>query len=58
MAAVRESKKWPVIVIGISFIALLHGLYDLFSYNIIGIAIAAFGYIIYMAYLIHTDKKE
>ena len=58
MAALKEGKKWPIISIGILFMALLHGLYDVFSDSIIGIIIAAFGYLVFMGYLMQGIKKD
>lgn len=57
-AAQKEGKKWPIITVGILFMALLHGLYDVFSDSFIGIIIAGLGYLVFMAYLIHGNKKD
>lgn len=37
--------------------ALLHGLYDVFSDTLFGIIIAAFGYIVLIVYLVQGNKK-
>jgi protease PrsW len=56
VAAKREGKKYPVVVVGILFMAIMHGCFDVFSDGLIGILIAALGYLIFMAYLIHENK--
>ena len=58
VAAQKEGKKWPTITVGILFMALLHGLYDSFADSFIGIIVAALGYLVFMAYLIHNNKIE
>lgn len=58
VAAQKEGKKWPIVTVGILFMALLHGLYDSFADSFIGIVVAAFGYLVFMAYLIHNSKIE
>jgi RsiW-degrading membrane proteinase PrsW (M82 family) len=58
VAAQRTESKWPIVIVGILFMALLHGLYDTFSDGIVGILLAALGYLIFMAYLIHGDTPS
>ena len=43
VAAQQEGKKWPVIIVGILFMALLHGLYDSFADSLIGIIPCFYG---------------
>lgn len=38
--------------------AFLHDLYDVSSNSFIGIIIAGFGFIVFMAYLVHSNKIE
>lgn len=57
VAAQRKEKRWPIVVVGILFMAILHGLYDTFSSGVIGIALAAVGFLIFMGYLVHGDKE-
>ena len=58
IAAKKEEKKWPIITVGILFMALLHGLYDYFADSFFGIVVAVFGYFVFMAYLVHNNKIE
>lgn len=57
-ASTKDGPKWPIVVVGILFMALLHGLFDTFSDGLIGIILAAAGYLIFMAYLIHNGKED
>lgn len=54
--ASQREKKWPVVVVGILSMALLHGLYDSLADGIGGIVVAAIGYIAFMGYLTHREK--
>ena len=53
VASLRNGKKWPVVAVGIGLVAMLHGIYNLFADGLIGIVIAAVGYLVFMGYLIH-----
>jgi protease PrsW len=55
--AAQREKKWPIIVVGILCMALLHGLYDSLSDGFGGIVVAAIGYITFMGYLTHREPK-
>lgn len=50
-ASHRTEKSWPVVIVGIAFVAVLHGLYDTFSSEFWGIAVAATSLLIFMGYL-------
>lgn len=45
-------------VIGILFMATLHGFYDVYSGNIVGIIIAFVSIMIFMGYLIYSEKLD
>ena len=53
-ASHRTGSRWPVVVMGILFVATLHGLFDLFSDGLIGIAFAALSLLVFMGYLVST----
>jgi protease PrsW len=53
--AAKREKKWPIIVVGIASMALLHGLYDSLADGFGGIIVAAVGYIVFMGYLTHRE---
>ncbi len=55
-AASKREKKWPVVVVGILCMALLHGLYDTFSDTIVGIIVAGVGFVVFMGYLSQKDE--
>ena len=56
VAALRPGKKWPTIVVGIAFMAVLHGLLDVFSDGLLGVVLAAASLVIFMAYLSHGEE--
>jgi protease PrsW len=56
VAALRPGKKWPTIAVGIAFMAVLHGLFDVFSDSLIGLALAGATFVIFMAYLSHGEE--
>ena len=58
VAAQRKGKRWPIVVVGISFMAIMHGLYDTFSDGIIGIILAGISFLIFMGYLVHVSSEE
>jgi RsiW-degrading membrane proteinase PrsW (M82 family) len=55
LAATRTSPRWPVIVVGIAFVALLHGVNDVFAGTLLHLAVAGFSLLILMAYLTHNE---
>lgn len=57
VAALRRGPKWPIVTVGIAFMAILHGLYDVFSSSILGIALAGIGFVVFMGYLIHGEQE-
>jgi RsiW-degrading membrane proteinase PrsW (M82 family) len=62
MSASRYQRSWPVIIVGLFYAATLHGVYDVFSSSIWGIAVAGISVMIFMYYLVHggedTRKEE
>lgn len=58
VAALRPGKQWPTIAVGIGFMALMHGLFDVFSSGLIGLALAAATYVVFMAYLSHGEEMS
>jgi len=57
-ASHRKGTRWPVVLMGILFVATLHGLFDLFSGGLIGVAFAALSLVVFMGYLIHAIDEE
>ena len=55
VAAQRKEKRWPIIAVGIFFMATMHGLYDTFSD---GIILAGISFLIFMGYLVHVSSEE
>ena len=53
----RSKSRWPVVVVGILLMAVVHGLYDTFSASLLGVGIAAMTILIFMTYLIQGDKE-
>ena len=51
LAAINPARKNPIIFIGVAISAVLHGLYDVFSNNIIGLGILAFSILLFVTYL-------
>ena len=51
LAAINPTRKNPIIFIGVAIAAVLHGLYDVFSQNIIGLGILAFSILLFVTYL-------
>ncbi len=58
VAAVRPGKSWPTIAVGIGLMALLHGMYDVFAGDVLGIALAGLTFVCFMAYLAHGEEQE
>lgn len=56
VAAVRGGKRWPLVVVGIGAMALLHGLYDVFAGGLWGLAFAGLTFLIFMSYLAYGDE--
>ena len=56
-ASNRQDKVRATVIVGILFMAVMHGLYDVFASGIIGIAIAAASIILFMGYLIHGQDQ-
>ena len=57
-ASRRSGNPWPIVVVGILFMAALHGTYDVFSDSIIGIVLAAISLLVFMGYLAHGQDDE
>ena len=53
-ASCRAGSRWPLVVMGIFFAAVLHGLYDVFSGDFVGIGLAAVSILVFMGYLVHA----
>ena len=58
VAAQRKEKRWPIVAVGIFFMAIMHGLYDTFSDGILGIILAGVSFLIFMGYLVHVNSEE
>jgi RsiW-degrading membrane proteinase PrsW (M82 family) len=57
-ASRRKENPWPVVIIGILFMAALHGLYDVFSDGLLGIVVAAISLLTFMGYLLHGQEEK
>ncbi len=57
-AELYGGKKANVVIIGILFMATMHGFYDVYSGNIVGILIALFSIMIFMGYLNYSQKLD
>lgn len=57
LASTRPKPRWPIIVVGIAFMAVAHGLFDLFSDSVISFPIAVAILLIFMAYLAHGEEQ-
>jgi RsiW-degrading membrane proteinase PrsW (M82 family) len=53
LAATRSSPRWPIIVVGIAFAALLHGINDAFAGTVFHLVTAGVSLLVLMAYLVH-----
>ncbi len=53
ISVMKYNKSWPVIVVGILYAAALHGIYDVFSGQLLGIIVAGITLLLFMYYLIH-----
>ena len=58
LAATRSSPRWPVVAVGIAFVAILHGVNDVFAGSLLHLATAGFSLLILMAYLSHDTKSQ
>ena len=58
VATARDSARWPTIAVGIAFMAIIHGLYDVFSSRILGLAFAAFSILAFLCYLLHAEEHD
>jgi RsiW-degrading membrane proteinase PrsW (M82 family) len=57
-ASCRTGSRWPVVVMGLLLVAVLHGLYDVFSGGFVGIGLAAVSIVVFMAYLLHAMDED
>lgn len=57
-ASRRSGNPWPIVTIGILFVAALHGTYDVFSDGIFGILLAGISLLVFMGYLAHGQDDE
>ncbi|MDJ0704028.1 MAG: PrsW family glutamic-type intramembrane protease [Leptolyngbyaceae cyanobacterium MO_188.B28] len=51
LAAINPSRERSIIFIGVAIAAILHGLYDTFVSNLLGLAILIFSILLFVAYL-------
>ncbi|MDJ0716957.1 MAG: PrsW family intramembrane metalloprotease [Prochloraceae cyanobacterium] len=51
LAAINPSRQNAIIFIGLAIAAILHGLYDTFANDVIGLAILTFSILLFVAYL-------
>lgn len=51
LSLLRKRAQWVFIAVGIGLIAVIHGLYDVFSKNLIGFAIALGSVLVLMSYI-------
>jgi RsiW-degrading membrane proteinase PrsW (M82 family) len=59
VAALRSSdSRLPVIAVGILLAAVMHGTFNTFSSTLFGLLLAAFGYMAFMAYLVHGEEER
>lgn len=58
IAATRSQRAWPVITVGIFYAATLHGVYDVFAGQFIGILVAGMSLMIFMFYLVHGNEVD
>ncbi|VEP14684.1 conserved membrane hypothetical protein [Hyella patelloides LEGE 07179] len=56
LAAINPSRKKPIIFIGVAISAVLHGVYNTFSNNAIGLIVMAFSILLFVTYL--RNSKE
>ena len=56
-ASIRQGKKWPIVVLGISCMALLHGIHDVFAGGPLILVTAAVTIITFMTYLAHGQAE-
>lgn len=56
LAALNPSRQLWVIAIGIGIAAVLHGLYDVFSSNLLGVLIMAFSILLFVTYLCRSQE--
>ena len=57
VASTKSGAKWPVIVVGIAFMAILHGVYDVFADGPLSLVTAAVSLVTFMAYLAHGQSE-
>ena len=57
-ASQRKGNPWVVVAVGVVFMATMHGLYDVFSDDLLGIGIAAASLLVFMGYLIHGQDDD
>lgn len=51
LAAINRSRQAPIIFIGVAISAVLHGLYDTFSADLLGLAVLTFSILLFVTYL-------
>jgi RsiW-degrading membrane proteinase PrsW (M82 family) len=56
LSTFSQSQKWTIILVGLAIAAVLHGLYNTFSSNILGLLVMAFSILLFLAYLRNSQK--
>ena len=55
LSLLKKKAQWVFIAVGVGLMAILHGLYDVFSNNLIGFGLALFSILILMSYLFEEE---
>ncbi|MGC3990610.1 MAG: PrsW family glutamic-type intramembrane protease [Chthoniobacteraceae bacterium] len=58
LAASRNENRWPVIVVGIAFMAALHGVNDVVAGTFLHVVTGTVTIMIFMAYLVHGEESK
>ncbi|QZZ20659.1 PrsW family intramembrane metalloprotease [Leptothermofonsia sichuanensis E412] len=56
LSTFSRSQQWTIILVGLAIAAVLHGLYNFFSNNILGLLIMAFSILLFLTYLRNSQK--
>ncbi len=56
LSAFSRSQKWAIIFTGWAIAAVLHGLYNTFSSNLLGLIVMAFSILLFLTYLRNSQK--
>jgi RsiW-degrading membrane proteinase PrsW (M82 family) len=58
IAAIRGGARWPIVVLGLAFAVLLHGLNDVFAGGYLHLVTAGASILIFMTYLVHGEEQQ